>query len=167
MKTCLHCNSLKKYTEFYKTKSSKDGYASYCKECSKIKYKIWSALNKEKVKINRKLWDLKNKNKIDESSNKWKKQNTDKIKNYWRKDTLKKYALSENQFNLILQNQNNCCLICNTSKEKSNCAFVVDHCHKTNIVRGILCNNCNVALGFAKDSILILEKAISYLEKHK
>lgn len=40
----------------------------------------------------------------------------------------------------------------------------VDHCHKTNITRGLLCAGCNKGLGFFKDDIRIMERAISYLK---
>lgn len=42
----------------------------------------------------------------------------------------------------------------------------LDHCHKTMIVRGLLCPNCNVALGKFKDDPIILRKAIKYLERN-
>ena len=50
------------------------------------------------------------------------------------------------------------CIICG-SEEK----LVVDHCHTTNIVRGMLCNNCNMGLGHFKDDPFLLEFARIYL----
>lgn len=43
--------------------------------------------------------------------------------------------------------------------------LVVDHCHDTGKIRGLLCHNCNRALGLLKDSVHTLESAIDYLEK--
>ena len=43
----------------------------------------------------------------------------------------------------------------------------VDHDHSTDKVRGVLCNGCNAGLGHLKDSKLIMNKAIRYLECHE
>jgi len=39
----------------------------------------------------------------------------------------------------------------------------VDHNHKTNKIRGLLCKDCNLILGFAKDSVGTLLTAVTYL----
>lgn len=41
----------------------------------------------------------------------------------------------------------------------------IDHCHEHGHIRGMLCSNCNLLLGHAKDDPSILSKAISYLEE--
>jgi len=50
------------------------------------------------------------------------------------------------------------CVICGSTEE-----LVVDHCHKTNVVRGMLCNHCNRGLGHFKDDPELLEFARMYL----
>lgn len=55
------------------------------------------------------------------------------------------------------------CSICGISEYENNKKLAIDHCHKTGIVRGLLCNNCNHGLGKFKDSIQLLSKAIDYL----
>ena len=42
----------------------------------------------------------------------------------------------------------------------------IDHCHRSGKVRGILCSNCNTALGQMRDSVEILESAIAYLNRN-
>jgi hypothetical protein len=49
--------------------------------------------------------------------------------------------LTEDQYNDLMKNEN--CQICNVELTKK----CIDHCHSTNKVRGVLCNNCNTALG--------------------
>jgi hypothetical protein len=53
------------------------------------------------------------------------------------------------------------CEICNTKEN-----LVIDHCHDTKKVRGILCWSCNIALGHFKDSKTNLQKAMDYLWKN-
>jgi hypothetical protein len=45
--------------------------------------------------------------------------------------------------------------------------FAVDHSHKTNKVRDLLCTKCNTLLGAVDDNVEILEKAIKYLQLHE
>lgn len=40
----------------------------------------------------------------------------------------------------------------------------VDHCHETGVVRGLLCHNCNFAIGYMKDNPQRLRAAANYLE---
>jgi len=49
-------------------------------------------------------------------------------------------------------------------KEVHTSKLVVDHDHKTGDIRGMLCHNCNRALGLFKDSVVNLKSAIEYLE---
>lgn len=62
----------------------------------------------------------------------------------------------------LFKKQNYKCAICNIDILKDNQAHL-DHCHKTNKVRGVLCNGCNTGIGMLKDSVEIMESAIKYL----
>lgn len=64
----------------------------------------------------------------------------------------------------MLKAQGHRCKICQTTLESSRYSkFAVDHCHKTGRVRGLLCTNCNTAIGLMKDSVERLASAIKYL----
>jgi hypothetical protein len=41
----------------------------------------------------------------------------------------------------------------------------VDHCHQTGRIRGLLCHGCNVALGYVKERVEVLEKLKKYVEE--
>jgi hypothetical protein len=49
MKRCSKCGQIKQETEFVKSKKSKDGLASYCKECHNRWARAWRSKNREKV----------------------------------------------------------------------------------------------------------------------
>jgi hypothetical protein len=58
------------------------------------------------------------------------------------------------------------CAICNKHESEFTVKLGVDHCHTTNKVRGLLCTNCNHAIGQLKDSPELCFRAAEYLVKH-
>ena len=83
----------------------------------------------------------------------------------------KAYGITLDDYNKLLSKQKNKCSICeidNNGKYRNKTrAFAVDHCHITNKIRGLLCSDCNVALGLLKDNTIYLQSAIKYLNKLK
>lgn len=78
-----------------------------------------------------------------------------------REILLNKYGLSDIDYKVILLRQRVKCPIC--LEKLDNTRTVIDHCHRTGKVRGILHIKCNALLGMANDSIGILDNAIGYL----
>jgi hypothetical protein len=80
------------------------------------------------------------------------------------------YGIRIEDFDKMLAEQDNKCAICgsefSTTTGLAAMSACVDHCHKTNKVRGLLCNTCNRAIGFFKEDASILKKAVEYLETH-
>jgi NMD protein affecting ribosome stability and mRNA decay len=76
---------------------------------------------------------------------------------------FKKYGISGDRFREIIKGQNGKCPICDIILSRTLC---VDHNHTTNKVRGIICNNCNFAIGNAGDSPIRLRAMADYLEKN-
>jgi len=75
----------------------------------------------------------------------------------------RKYKLSPEQYNKLFNQQKGRCLICNEQKK-----LCVDHNHKTNKVRGLLCTRCNTALGKYEDWYLRYSIIIdNYLRKER
>lgn len=93
--------------------------------------------------------------------------NSEKAKSYAIKTH---YNLSLEEYNELLKIQNNVCKICKkpettkTSKGKIR-LLNIDHCHKTNKIRGLLCSPCNRGIGFFKDSPELLRAAALYCEE--
>lgn len=79
----------------------------------------------------------------------------------------RKYGISIQEYEKILESQNNRCAICKQSEPNGKGVFHVDHCHNNGHVRGILCAKCNILLGHADDNIVTLMSAIEYLRHHK
>ena len=73
----------------------------------------------------------------------------------------RQYGITREQKQEWLDLQSNCCAIC--AKELTFKTANIDHDHKSNQVRGILCNSCNQGLGLFKDEPTFLENAINYL----
>jgi hypothetical protein len=77
---------------------------------------------------------------------------------------LREHGLTKDEYDALVTKQENACAICR------NPFFVtprIDHDHATDRVRGLLCHNCNVALGHFRDDPSLMQQAIRYLEDPK
>lgn len=72
--------------------------------------------------------------------------------------TLRKYGLTLDQYQLMLERQNFVCAICSNATK-----LVIDHSHLTGEVRGLLCHACNSGIGMLKDSPQNCMGAFNYL----
>jgi hypothetical protein len=106
------------------------------------KQKEWRKNNPEKWKEIKKKSDLINVEKIKKYHKEWRDSNKDKIREYV-------YGLSKDEYDAILLRQNGACAICLKLFTKTP---HVDHDHKTNKVRGLLCLRCNHLLGAFDES---------------
>ena len=80
-----------------------------------------------------------------------------------RRHSLKRnYNITLEEYQEILTKQKNGCAIC--GKMESLREMPVDHCHKTGVIRGVLCHWCNKGLGQFFDNPQILRKAADYIE---
>ena len=86
-----------------------------------------------------------------------------------KKNTVLKltYGITFKQYQDMMETQDYKCAICERHQSEFIRKFSVDHCHITDVVRGLLCGNCNVGIGNLQDNIEILEKAIKYLKHGK
>lgn len=76
-----------------------------------------------------------------------------------RKHKLKyKYGITLEEYDEMFKDQGKGCKICLNEVK-----LYIDHCHVTSKVRGLLCQNCNLVLGHAKDSVTTLIKAKEYI----
>lgn len=147
MKVCSTCKIRKPIDDFYKRSSSPDGKANDCSDCVKARTKKWRGLPA-------------NRKRQIEASKRWRLNNPGRTAQLVRRHKLKiKYGLREETYLAMLEEQKHQCAICKTSGKN----LVVDHCHQSGQVRGLLCSNCNAALGFLKDSVEVFIRAAEYL----
>jgi uncharacterized CHY-type Zn-finger protein len=81
-----------------------------------------------------------------------------------RSETRTHSRISQDEYNALLQAQNYSCAICGLPAEESARGLSVDHSHYTHQIRGLLCVQCNLGLGYFKDNKQRLKAAIEYLE---
>jgi hypothetical protein len=152
MKTCTKCKVAQPNEHFRKDKSRKDGLHSHCKSCFNKQMSDYYAKNPDKCKAIANKAYVKNKHK-----------HILRRKVYsWNKT----YGIdiTHNVYLQMLEKQEHKCAICLTLDTNFDKLLSVDHCHTTGKVRGLLCNNCNLALGNFNDNVNSLENAIKYLK---
>lgn len=88
---------------------------------------------------------------------------TQRMLGYHRK-TL--YGLSTADYEQLLTSQGGVCAICRKpplGQTRNDATLHVDHDHDKGSVRGLLCRNCNLGIGFFEDDPALMESAILYL----
>ena len=103
-------------------------------------------------------WYVKNAERLKQKQAQWQKENPELRRTQQNRLRWRKMGVSVEQVESARKTQSNCCAICNKSTK-----LYVDHSHKTNTFRGLLCNHCNVGLGHFFDSVELLQKAVEYL----
>lgn len=106
------------------------------------------------------------------------------IKKYTRRQANwrlnKRYGITIEEYESLLENQNFQCGVCKISLEDYKNAknikserlttrtvkFSVDHCHDSGRVRGLLCHKCNMGLGYFNDNPELTQAATNYLIKN-
>jgi len=139
MLLCTKCNISKPESEFHREARNtlRNMKRTQCKACDYIKQKNYVLKNKEKI-ASRTL--------------------------AYRREKFRFFP--SDLYDARLKEQGNVCAICGTDSPGGRGTFHADHDHQTNQPRGVLCHNCNVALGNFKDNPELLQAAIEYLNKY-
>lgn len=145
-RVCTHCKEYKTWDNFSSKNSIRDAHKTathvfkqpLCKPCANVHVSTWRE-----------------------------SKTPEQLKELYLQRT---YGISLYEFEHRLKEQHNCCPLCGrildvryTNKSLNPASACVDHCHKTDKVRGILCNECNRGLGYFHDSISALRRASQYL----
>lgn len=165
-KLCKKCGVRKPLGEFYVRQEASDGRKSPCRVCCRKNVKEWKRKNRQKSRELARSYRKRHRSSLRERYIERAKIHGVAMAEYRRRWNLaKRYGITVEDFFDILEAQGGCCGICERHLPKGSRNAVVDHCHKTGQVRGVLCVSCNVALGKFKDSKEGLLKAIDYLER--
>jgi len=118
----------------------------------------------EKRRAYQREWEQKNRAPRNEYQREYRKKHPEKQTAESRRRTLKQYGLTPESFNVLLDAQQGKCALCGEPfSTKPGMSPNVDHCHRTNKVRGILHGRCNSSLGIFRDDVTRLLMAVDYL----
>ena len=145
MKRCKVCTDLKTFDDFYRAAGTRDGYRSECKACNLKRRRLWYLDNREREIARVLAWQVEHPEMVRARMDAFRAAGKKKVSD--RKSRLKrKYGLTLEDFDEMLASQGGGCAICGKPDPDN-----VDHDHVTGRVRGILCWNCNIAIGQLED----------------
>lgn len=146
-KKCNKCETTKPANEFYADAGISDGRATICKSCKNGNVLKWRDAKKEEY---------------NEYMRKYRKRHPAKYEKERTRSLRNRYGITIQQYEEMLTTQNGHCALCDFIPIDK--PLHVDHCHKTNKVRGLLCASCNRSMHML-DNNNLLEKAIAYKNK--
>lgn len=174
-KYCSACKQTKPVSEFYRRRDRPCGYANKCKTCRNAYHAsyIKTPMGRwNQAKADNKYWlkygkayaqTPKGRATARRATKKWRESEHGrrKMRDYHLRA---KYGISLTEYEILLEIQQGKCAICGSDGNGKK--LHLDHCHKTQKVRGFLCNGCNGGIGLFREDITRLQNAIEYLKKH-
>ena len=175
---CSYCKEPKQKSEFRIDRLNVSGLTATCNSCNNILQKNWYKNNAEKARLNSLERYHKYKEAINEKRKLHRKLNPEKYKQIskeryhksnkvqnressWKNAGIKDMTVK--RYDELFAQQNESCAVCKEHQSVFKRSLCVDHDHATGIVRGLLCDNCNRALGYLKESKLIMNNMIKYI----
>lgn len=157
MKTCSKCGEAKPVEAFYATSGNR------CKPCHNRETRRRAIANPERTAQVRNRWRARPDIKARELANgsRWRKRNPETVRVVQFMHNLKRnYGLTIDQYHAMQERQDFQCRICGAD-DRGN--LHVDHDHVTQTVRGLLCNQCNTAIGLFQESAAVMRRAADYV----
>ena len=153
-KVCSKCKDIKHWHKFSKDRRNNDGLQSQCKDCVSLCHKRRYDSKRNEILQAKKDHHQNNKDSINAKKKEYRKLNPEKIRDSeWRKK-----GIDPQQARQAFAKSNQCQICRSTTR------LVPDHSHDTGIVRGILCNKCNLGIGLFSDNPELLQNAVGYLQ---
>jgi len=129
-------------------------------EKRKIYTKRWRNKNKDKIRGYNQKYKEKYPDRRKESALRWNRNNPEKVLDTYYKRV---YGIDLATYQKLFNIQGGNCAIC-LKPEKRKRNLCVDHDHKTGQIRGLLCENCNIGIGYFADDFVVLYMASEYLK---
>src|ERR1035437_329963 len=162
MRACTRCQKEKPLESFAHSPCAKNGLHTWCRVCKAETSRQWHAKNRKRKQLVDRQKYTKNGARIRANAKAWYATHTPQSRLSKRSWSLRQYGLTIADFDRLLGTQDGSCAICN-KKPPGSQKLVVDHCHETHLIRGLLCRYCNIGLGYFLDSPDLLNAAINYL----
>lgn len=116
--------------------------------------------NRERINTKNRQYALDNPEKTQERHRRWYTENKVRSAVRMRDNHLrKKYGITQVEYETMLVRQHGGCAICQKKPKR----LAVDHCHRLGRIRGLLCRECNVAIGLFNENPHIMIEAIAYV----
>lgn len=145
-KVCTKCAAKLPLDAFHRRKGSPDGRAGRCASCTSEYMKTWRRENLPHARAWARDYRLRN-------------PASEERKQYLRDHQLRrKYGIGIEEYETLVAAADGRCEICGEERD-----LVVDHCHDSGDVRGVLCNPCNRGIGLLGDNPEVVSNAVRYL----
>ena len=164
-KRCPMCGVVKSVAEFYRARRSADGLVSACKVCHGKRAKGYRESPKARAARGSATERAKRAQHYTEYGPGYRARPEVKVRMEIRRfeSRLRRaYGLEVEDYARMMNQQDRRCAICGDRLGRGK-EVALDHCHRLGASRGILCHHCNTMLGHARDSNVILRRAIEYL----
>ena len=165
-KFCRDCSTDKPTSDFSRNRAKSDGLQDYCKGCflvraRRVRERRRAGLIPVVVPASKTCTACL----IEKPASEFSRNATLPTGLYWfckactaERARRRKYGLEPEQHAALVSSQNGRCAICRRKQK-----LLVDHCHQTGQVRGLLCGPCNTAIGMLDDDPDLLIAAAAYV----
>ena len=131
----------------------------YCRSCYDTQLKLSNPEYAKRQYENMKAWRLANQDRVKQrEKERWSDPAyVEQQRVYKWSKLLESYSLTQKMYDDLVKAG---CQICGDIDAKK---YHLDHCHKTQKFRGLLCSKCNNGLGMLGDDSIGLQKALEYI----
>lgn len=148
-----------------KVRASHQRYYQKNKEKVADQQRAYHKKHRSRLSRERKAYYRKHRNRELALMKRWDERNPERRREIALRTRLKRYNATMEQYNELLRKQKDVCAICG-EKDKRGCRLSLDHDHKHNRLRSLLCGHCNSGLGMFRDRPELCTAAAKYLRRH-